>query len=396
MKDMAEKKKKDPFSLYVRNGVYYARLWDENEKTYTIARSTKTTNRDEARDIANEMIRAGQLKKKTDDPIFADEILSYWETRTGVDPRYCREMASKVKKLIKPSRLLKGIRMSTVNQYHINRLLEDMQKNGASPYVLNQVKRMIIKFLNHGLSLGYIPRDFTKQILKIDKIKVQRGFLEPCEITKLEALPWPDLRIKAAVLLGCIASMRKGEIRAVRWRDIDFDRDIINIQSNFVGYRDEAGNPLFKEPKRGSSRRHPYLRLSPVLKETLRQLYLETPFRAPGDLCLVTVSPNYDPYAPIHEHTLREGLIKMLEAIGISIEEQKRRKIVFHSLRHSAVTFFAANADPKASMAVAGHDTPGAHAIYTHTLQSQIDNAFSRARAYLDQYRDNMEDGTKH
>ena len=56
-----------------------------------------------------------------------------------------------------------------------------------------------------------------------------------------------DLRMKAIVLLSELAAMRRGEIRALRWRCVDLEKKLISIEEN---YTDADG---FKAPKRESS-----------------------------------------------------------------------------------------------------------------------------------------------
>jgi len=68
------------------------------------------------------------------------------------------------------------------------------------------------------------------------------------EMGKVEALEWQDIRQKAFIVLGFSCGLRRGEIRALRWRHVDLSGHILTISENFT---DDDG---MKEPKAGSSR----------------------------------------------------------------------------------------------------------------------------------------------
>lgn len=140
---------------------------------------------------------------------------------------------------------------------------------------------------------------------------------------------------KLAVLLG-LCGLRRGEVRGLQWGDIDNDR--IHCKHNFV--------PIdgLKKPKRGKIRVVPFPDYVGKAIEEVRKIsispapenYVFESFQCPGE--------------PMCETFFRNALRRELEGIGIAAgkeatedslaipNEQKRRNLTFHSLRHTFVT----------------------------------------------------------
>jgi integrase len=77
----------------------------------------------------------------------------------------------------------------------------------------------------------------------------EKGVLTLEERNTLIAAPISDLRRRLAVLLGCLCSMRRGEVRGLQWSDIE--GGLITIRHN---YQDKEGVKL---PKYNSVRKVP-------------------------------------------------------------------------------------------------------------------------------------------
>ena len=257
---------------------------------------------------------------------------------------------------------------------------------------MGQQWKNIKTFIRWANSLDYLQVDFTSKIIQVPTKKERRGFLEPEEMQALTSLQWHDLRTKVAVCLGMWAGMRWGEVRALQWGDIDFEKDTIDIQRNFVDEWDENGNPIYKKPKANSARKWPYL-VFPELKNCVIQLYNETPFNGADDLLLCNVwkvkekQSLLKQYQPVGYQHIQKNFHKMLEAIGISLEEQKSRVLSFHSLRHSFTSFMATTSPAAAVMGLTGHENEKVYEGYRHNVKSASINALVAANAAMDKYR---------
>lgn len=383
------------FSLYKRkNGVYYVRLWDEASKSYTPAKSTGETNQLRAAAKAGEMVKAGRLIKRERNPLFVDALLRYWNERPDKEicAAYRKDIMGRIQKHIIPSRHLQGIRMSEVKHSHINRMTEDLKKAGIPASGINNLLKNLKTFIRWAERLDYLPFDFTSKITmaKIEKAD-RRGYLEPEEMQALSLVPWHDLRTRAAIHLGMYAGMRWGEVRALQWGDISFDDLTINIQRNFVDDWDKDGNPVYKPPKAGSFRKWPYL-VFPELKNALLDLYRETPFKGPDDLVLVNAwipknRPLLKQYKPMNYHHVIKNFRKYLEAAGIPADEQRRRRLSYHALRHTFSSYMAAHAPASAVMPLTGHENIEVFEGYRHNVKSAAESALKTANEAMERYR---------
>jgi len=387
------KKKHSNYSLYKRAGTWYVRAWDELAGEYTTGKSTGETNRDKAAEKAGEMMKSGAIKKRTEDPFFLDHLREYWETRRDVSTAYQRETLRAIEKRIAPFKEFQGLRLSQIKPGHVHRFIDELKKNGVTVRPINRIIQSIKTYLSWAYTRDHLTRDIAGKIEKEKEPKNPRGFLEPEEIIKLAGLPWPDLRVKAAVALGLFAGLRRGEIFALQWGDIDFEKNTIDVKRNFVGEYDAEGNPIFKKPKTDSGRRFPYLIFS-ELKNTLLDLYRETPFKKSRDLVLVNVwtTRKYTgaaprEYRPMNEITIRRDFSRMLEKIGITAEDQRLRKLVFHGLRHSFASLMSTVATVSAVMPLTGHKQVSTFQGYAHGIDAAAVAALEAANRALDPFR---------
>jgi integrase len=90
--------------------------------------------------------------------------------------------------------------------------------------------------------------DPFRRLGEVAEIMREKGVLNLAERNELIATPVIDYRQRLAVLLGCLCSMRRGEIRRLQWGDIE--GSLIHIRHN---YQDKGGMKL---PKYGSVRSH--------------------------------------------------------------------------------------------------------------------------------------------
>ena len=108
-----------------------------------------------------------------------------------------------------------------------------------------------------------LDRDPFKRINDIPDTPKEKGVLTPAELRKLATISAKDPRLKAIVLLGAYCGLRRGEIRGLRWGDVDAEGGVIHVRHNWI---DGEGD---KTPKCGSARMVP---LSDTVTETLNGL----------------------------------------------------------------------------------------------------------------------------
>jgi integrase len=127
----------------------------------------------------------------------------------------------------------------------------------------------------------------------------------------------------AIFLTAAFTGLRKGELLALRWRDVDFAAATIRVRASF-----SAGE--LTAPKSGKARAVP---IAPDVARALARLGARPRFTGPDDLVFC---------GPLGGHldgsALRRRYVKALERAGL-------RRLRFHDLRHTFGTRMIAKAD---------------------------------------------------
>ena len=193
--------------------------------------------------------------------------------------------------------------------------------------------------------------------------EAERGIPTESEVRQLLNADWSNEAYFLAFKLGAFCGLRAGEISGLRVCDLDLDADLIHVRHS---WNDTDG---LKCPKNSD------VRDLPIDHRTLLQLTSlakENPNYS--DLSYVFFSP-VKPEQPYWPSYYVDGLYEALEKIGISEEQRKERKIVFHSLRHFCATVLSQKTDLKTVQAVMGHRTEAMSKHYSdHETQEKLQN----------------------
>jgi integrase len=181
-----------------------------------------------------------------------------------------------------------------------------------------------------------IPHDPFRKIKNAPETHREKGILTLAEVSRLIAAPMRDPRTRLAVLLGLLCGMRRGEVRGLLWGDIG--EGLINIRHNL-----QEGEGL-KVPKYGSSRTVPIPDSVQTVLETVRALSANPE----PEMYVISNPVNRRPLSPKY---FQRALQAELQAIGIPgkwegkspapadyVNEQQRRNLTFHGLRHTFIT----------------------------------------------------------
>ena len=193
--------------------------------------------------------------------------------------------------------------------------------------------------------------------------EAKRGIPTESEVKKLLNANWQNEAYFLAFKLGAFCGLRAGEISGLRVCDLDLDADLIHVRHS---WNDTDG---LKCPKNSDVRDLP---IDHITLLQLTSLARENPNYS--DLSYVFFSP-VKPEQPYWPSYYVDGLYAALEEIGISEEQRKERKIVFHSLRHFCATSLSQKADLKTVQAVMGHRSEDMTKHYSdHETQEKIQN----------------------
>jgi integrase len=296
----------------------------------------------------------------------ADYFVAFWDKERGpyildrvtmgkpLSAKHLKESSRIARDIIGRDSILKTIPIRDIDYTDIEEFFRRISKS-YTPFTLKHVRETLSKGVTWGSERQICKVTILKD-LPIPKTNGrERGILYQDEVDKilaLETIPlWytvegtPRLTAKALgvkggtrkgvylreklyVVLGLFTGARRGEIRALRWEDIDFNKKTIKIIQNFV---EEDG---IKDPKANSKREVP-------LAEPLEKILLEA-----YEVAKIIGEDKPTSYVILNPRSLSKPCTdsiddawpRVLEAIGISKEEKESRHLVFHGTRHRLAT----------------------------------------------------------
>ena len=230
---------------------------------------------------------------------------------------------------------------------------------------------MLRIFFDLAVQEGIIQREANPMLNKINRPKQEK---KPVEAYTLEEMNLilkladedknPD--IKLILNLALLSGIRRGEMTALRWENVNLDESYIYICESRVVV--EGGKEYIKKPKTQAGIRKIYIpeKLVSILKE-YRQRYLENKIRYGKnfkDKDYVLSKPDGEPFSP---QGISNNYLRFMER-----HKDKIRYLKFHGLRHTyASVLINQNTNPKTVQHNLGHaDVSLTLSIYSHSFES--------------------------
>jgi integrase len=260
----------------------------------------------------------------------------------------------------------------------------DGKPGGLSPQTRRHIHRILRTALSRAVEQQVIVRNpadaFKKRLPKIERRTLMTLTAEQ-SVRLLEAIA--HSRVYWPVMLALSTGMRRGEVLAVRWKNVDLERGTLRVMESLeqtkTGIR-------FKPPKTG---RHRVITLPAYAVEDLRRLkrqqaeeLLALGVRPTGDtlLCARADGKPHQPLSLTYEFARFMGRVKDLP------------RVRFHDLRHTHATqLLVSGVHPKIASERLGHASVGITLdLYSHvtdTMQSdaalKLDLAMQVAKSRL-------------
>ncbi|QBO35428.1 site-specific integrase [Periweissella cryptocerci] len=294
-----------------------------------------------------------------------------------------------------------NIRKSTQQSYviatkHVQRLFPDvmlkdvtktMLQNGLDSFAeshtkayVSQFKSYLISSLKDALVDELITKDVTQRLVAHGKASksAELKYLEADEFERLQDYLYdhtPDM-FHAFLLVGLETGMRKGEMAALTWNDLNLMFKSISITKSYSQISDEI-----TEPKTKASIRH--IGISQSLSDYLRE-YKKT---APSSEYLFTKP---DGHQMINQQNVNSRLKTLTRQLGI-------KRISIHGLRHSHVSYllYKGLSMEYVSKRLGHADSTVTREVYAHFLKAQETSEQTIALEVLEHREQKGPKGTK-
>lgn len=261
----------------------------------------------------------------------------------------------------------------------LSRALSEPRKDGAKPLAprtVHHYRRVLIKALNQAVIWERLHRNPAAATTapKVERVKML-AYDAVQTAALLEAMR--PTRMFIPVLLAVMCGLRRGEILALRWRNVDLSDN--RRQLSIVESAEQTKEGVrYKEPKSGRART---VSLSTTV---LAELRAHRARQAEKQLRL-GVRPNDDSFvvaqidgAPLQPRSLTHEWVRLIRKTTLP-------RIRFHDLRHThASQMLAAGVHPKVASERLGHSTIGITLdLYSHVMPGMQADAAEQVDAAI-------------
>ncbi len=255
----------------------------------------------------------------------------------------------------------------------------DGKPGGLSPQTVIHHHRVLRQALQQAVRWQILMRNPADAATPPRAPRREMNVLDEKQLLRLfEAAEGSDLYLP--IVLAATTGMRRGEVLALRWSDVDLDSRFLSVQRSLEQAR---GGVQFKEPKSPRARR--IIDLPSITVDALRQhkiaqarhrLQIGPTYKDQGLVCSRLIGTPLDP-------------AEVTSAFAALMRKTDLPRVRFHDLRHShATNLMRQDVHPKIVSERLGHSTVGITLdIYSHVTRgmqketaNRIDKAFRDAR----------------
>ncbi|HLZ81034.1 MAG TPA: tyrosine-type recombinase/integrase [Ktedonobacteraceae bacterium] len=279
---------------------------------------------------------------------------------------------------------LGDIWLQKLTPQQVQSFLSQKLNEGLSPKYVREMLGVLSLALNNAVKWGYLSRNVCELVTRprVPKHEIAPLTLEQARRFRQHI---QGHRYEVLITMAVVTGMRRGELLSLRWSDIDFQRNILQVLhtvDRFAGHGYVEG-----EPKSAAGVRS--IRLPGFLVDMLKQHRAEQMERKSKsktwqerDLVFPNLRGGYT-----HPNRLGEAFRALLEEAGLPA-------IRFHDLRHSAATILLSmGVNIKVIQEMLGHsDISITLRVYGHLLPSMQQEAVDKWEGAFEKQQEGKQD----
>lgn len=330
-----------------------------------------------------------------DNTITLDEWFKKWINvhKYGVIRASTKSTYTQVyKKHIAPT--LGKVRLQDITQLRVKDLLKKLDENGFGYETKNKVRILILDMFNKAMIDEFINRNPAKSIkltrdeekdVRVLTPKEQTEFFDACKGTFYDNL----------FIVAVTTGLRVGEISALRWEDIDFERNTIKVTRTLLYQKiEELGDTKktfhINPPKTKTSKRDVPMGRQCIL--ALKKQYMQkniiaskTPKKVDEKFQDLLFTTKYN--TPINSQIMCDAIKRIVDEINLTKDTLEEVDVFsMHCFRHTFATrCFEAGIQPKTVQAYLGHATlQMTMDLYTSVLDDHKQNEIDKLENRID------------
>lgn len=298
--------------------------------------------------------------------------------KPNVAPRTYERYAEIVRKNLDPALgavMLTKLQPMTISAAYSKALASGRRdgSGGLSPRTVHHMHRILRQALGQGVKWRLLTRNPTDAV---DPPRVERQPLKTYDLAQTVQLieTLRPTRMHVPTLLAVLCGLRRGEIAALRWGNVDLENGQIAIEQSAEQTRGDSGAVVrLKEPKSGRGRT---VALSATMITELKAHRVSQAvelLRLGVALAPETFVVAQADGAPLQPNSLTHEWTRLLASTTLP-------RVRFHDLRHAHAThLLASGVHPKVASERLGHSKVGITLdLYSHVLPGMQEDAAAR------------------
>jgi integrase len=163
-------------------------------------------------------------------------LLDKWleeSERMDLSPTTLRTYRAQVERTIRPR--LGKVKLTQLTTKNLDDLYGQMKDEGRSPKTIRNHHAIISSALHQAVRWGWVRENIAERA-KPPRVTMRRVTAPSVEAVRsvIEAAEDRDPRLAPLLMLAALTGMRRGELCALRWTDVDFERCELDVSRSVV------------------------------------------------------------------------------------------------------------------------------------------------------------------
>jgi integrase len=295
------------------------------------------------------------------------QLLDQWLEeceRLELSPTTLRNYRAQVEHTVRPA--LGKVQLNRLSAKNLDALYGAMKEDGKSAKTIRNHHALISTALHQGVRWGWV-RANAAEMAKPPRVAYKRVSVPSLEIVRdvIEAAERRNPRLASMLMLAALTGMRRGELCALRWSDVDVDSCALQVSRSLVVV------PRGLAEKATKTDRCRTVALDPVSVAVLTNHRIRMSnwaYEAGGEVSgdAFVFSPDLEATTPYRPDNVTSFFIRIRNEVGA-------QSVRLHDLRHfTATQLIGAGVDVRTVAGRLGHSDPSVTLrVYSHAIEER-------------------------